>query len=30
LPDEEQGIANHEPVAKPARIWSSKMQQAKA
>ena len=30
LPDEEQGIANHEPVVKPVGIRSSKEQQAKA
>jgi hypothetical protein len=30
LPDEEQAIANHEPVVKPVGIWSSKVQQAKA
>ena len=30
LPDEEQAIANHEPVVKPVAIGSSKVQQAKA
>ena len=30
LADEEQAIANHEPVVKPAGIRSSKMQQAEA
>ena len=30
LPDEEQAIANHEPVVKPVGIRSSKVQQAKA
>jgi hypothetical protein len=30
LPDEEQAIANHEPVVKPVGIRSSKLQQAKA
>ena len=30
LPDEEQAIANHEPVVKPVGIGSSKVQQAKA
>ncbi len=30
LPDEEQAIANHEPVVKPAGIRSPKVQQAKA
>src|SRR5271167_4046733 len=30
LPDEEQAIANHQPVVKPAGIRSSKIQQAKA
>jgi hypothetical protein len=30
LPDEEQAIANQEPVVKPYRIQLSQMQQAKA
>ena len=30
LPDEEQAIANHEPVVKPVGIWSSKVQKAEA
>jgi hypothetical protein len=30
LPDEEQAIANHEPVVKPVGLRSSKVEQAKA